>query len=71
MVAFRFCQLFDMGENGKAQQTKSFVVGLVDVAYIVQYDNAGIDAVHDQLVIFFFLGGICFGLEKDLCDAVK
>ena len=59
-----------MGENGKTQQTKGFVVGLVDIAYIVQYDYAGIDRVHDQLVIFFFLHGFRFRLEKYLGDAV-
>lgn len=64
-------KLAHVRENGQSEQPQSFVVRLVDHAVVIEHDDAGIDAVHDQLVVFLFLDGIRLGLEKNLRDAVE
>jgi len=64
-------KLLHICKDSQSKQTQSFVIRLINHAVVIEYDNAGIDAIHNQFVVFFFLGGIRFGLEKNLCDAVK
>ena len=39
---------------------QSFVVLLINGSVVVQYDDAGIDAVEDKLVVFLLLGSFAF-----------
>lgn len=64
-------QLAHMREDGKPQQAEGFVVLLVDVSVVVQYDNPRIDRVENQFVVFLPFGGVRLDLEEDAHDAVE
>ena len=44
---------------------QGFVVLLIDGSVVVQYDDAGIYAVEDKLVVFLLLGGFAFYIIYD------
>ena len=53
-------QLADVGKYFQPEQMQGFVVLLIDGSVVVQYDDAGIYAVEDKLVVFLLLGGFAF-----------
>src|SRR5574344_342467 len=60
-----------MSEHRQSDKIECFLIGLVDIAFLVEHYNSGIDGIDNLFVVFLPLLGILSGLKQNLSDAVE